>query len=195
MSKSIIETEICKHDWRSFKCNRAAVGMTLWCLTNPGLISTLIINEYDMLLEKHRPIEIQSSTFMLTIVWGVTGFHVFKRLPKEVSLMRVTVLMESCPRLPLGMNWNKKRGLRNEESGTRNEERRTSNRILIIHADNVHLHTARNTLRYINSCEIIKPHNPPYSPDLPPSNFSYSAISTAGSNDNIMRVEGTLWPR
>jgi hypothetical protein len=41
------------------------------------------MSENGLLLKKHRPIEIQSANFMLTIVCGVTGFHVVKRLLKR----------------------------------------------------------------------------------------------------------------
>jgi hypothetical protein len=78
----MIESEIRKHYWRSFKTSRPVLGMTLSRLTSSGFISTLIMNEYGLLLEKHHPIEIQSPKFVLTIVWGVAVVHGIKLLRK-----------------------------------------------------------------------------------------------------------------
>jgi histone-lysine N-methyltransferase SETMAR len=102
--------------------------------------------------ERHT---IQSPKFMLTRVWGVTGCYVVKLLPKggtlNASEYTDAILSEiAC--------W-------------REVQRGSTNRKLVVHADNARPRPAGRTVRYIETCGMIRVPHLPYSPDLAPSDF------------------------
>jgi hypothetical protein len=111
------------------------------------------MNEYGCLLEKHRQIGIESPTFMLTVVWGVTGFHVVKRFPKGGTFPASYYVNQIVPEIA---SW-------------REGQRGRTNRRLIIDSGNARLHTTGSTLRGIEACGMVRAPHPSYSPDLAPS--------------------------
>jgi histone-lysine N-methyltransferase SETMAR len=103
--------------------------------------------------ERHT---IQSPKFMLTIVWGATGFHLVKLLPKggggvNASYYTTEILSEI-------VRW-------------RNEGPETAGHKLIVHSDNARPHTATQTRDFSEAYGMDQAPHPPYSPDLAPSGF------------------------
>jgi hypothetical protein len=92
---------------------------------------------------------------MLIIVWGVTGFHVVKLLPKggifNASYYTDEILSEIA-------RWSEAQG-------------GSTNRKLVVHADRARPHTAGSRGRYIEAYGMVRAPHPPYSPDLAPSDF------------------------
>jgi histone-lysine N-methyltransferase SETMAR len=124
--------------------------------------------------ERHT---IQSPKFMLTIVWGVIGFHVVKLPPKGGTVKASDYIDEIISQIP---SWREAQG-------------GTINRRLVVHADNARPETAGSTLRYIKSCGMVRAPHPPYSPDLAPSDFFfYLVISKACFGDDISRLAPTF---
>jgi hypothetical protein len=102
--------------------------------------------------ERHT---IQSPQFMLTIVWGVTEFHVVKLLPKGATLDASYNTDEILSKIS---SWREAQG-------------GSANRSLVIHAENARPHPAGRTLRAIEACGMVRASHLPSSPDLAPSHF------------------------
>jgi hypothetical protein len=155
--------------------------MALWRLTSSAVISTLVMNGYGLLLEKHRLIESVTlpnrrySCFLL--IWGATEFYVIKRLLKGSTCNARFSIDEVLPEIA---SW-------------REGQYGTSNRQVIVQADNAPPRTARSTLRCIESYKMVRLPHSPYSPDLVPSDFLDSVISKASSMDRILRLEMIFW--
>jgi hypothetical protein len=113
------------------------------------------MNEYGFLLEKHRPIRIESAKVTLIVIWGVTGFHVVKLLPKGDTFNASDYVNEIISEIA---SWREGQGGK-------------TNRRLIAHIDNARTHIAGSALGYIKSCRIVRAHHFLYSPDLAPSDF------------------------
>jgi hypothetical protein len=98
---------------------------------------------------------------MLTIVWGVTGFLVVKLLPKggtfDARYSTDEILSEiAC--------W-------------REAQRGSTNRKLVVDADNARPHTARRTVRYGEAYGMVRSPHLPYSPDrAPPDLFRFDDL-------------------
>jgi hypothetical protein len=72
---------------------------------------------------------------MLTIVWGVTGFHVVKLLPKGGTFNANSYTNEILSEIAC---WREAQG-------------RGTNRKFVVHANNTRPHTAGGTLRYLEA--------------------------------------------
>jgi hypothetical protein len=130
---------------------------------------------------------IQSPKFMLTIVWGATGFHVVKLLPKRGSLNASDYTPEILSEV---VHW------RNAEPGM-------ADRKLIVHSDNARPQTARQTRNFIEAYGMEQTPHPPSSSDLAPSDFylfGYLKDRLQGQHfgdgdqvfDAIMALTGTI---
>jgi histone-lysine N-methyltransferase SETMAR len=98
---------------------------------------------------------IHSPNFMLTLNRGFTGFYVVKLLPKGDTFNPSSSVDEII----------------SEIASSRETQRGSTNRRLVVHLDNDPPHIVGNTLRYVESCAMIRVPHPPYSPDLAPSDF------------------------
>jgi histone-lysine N-methyltransferase SETMAR len=92
---------------------------------------------------------------MLTIVWGVTGFHVVKLLPKG-GIFNPSYCIDEIV---------------SEIASWREAQKGSTTRKLVVHADNARPHTAGRTVRHIAACGIVRAPHPPFSPNLAPSDF------------------------
>jgi histone-lysine N-methyltransferase SETMAR len=99
---------------------------------------------------------IQLPKFISIVLWGVTRFHVVKLLPKGDIFNACYCINEILSKIAF---W-------------REGQRGASNRKMIVHVDNARPHPVRSIRQYIESCKMIRPQHPPYSPDLAPSYFS-----------------------
>jgi transposase len=98
---------------------------------------------------------IQSPKLMLRIVWWIIGFLVVKLLPKGGSFDGSCYTTEILSEV---VRW------RNEDPGMAGQK-------LIVHSDNAHPHTARQTRNFIEASGMKQAPHPPYSPDLALSDF------------------------
>jgi histone-lysine N-methyltransferase SETMAR len=114
---------------------------------------------------------------MLTIVWGVTGFHVVKLLPKDGTFNANFDMNEILSEIAC---WREAQG-----GGT--------NRQLVVHADNARPQTAGGTLRYLEASGMVRVPHPPYSPDLAPSDFFlFGYLKSMLQGRHFERSEGLL---
>jgi hypothetical protein len=88
---------------------------------------------------------IQSPKFILTIVWGATGFHVVKLLPKGRNFTASDPTTEIFSEV---VHW------RNEEPGSTGQK-------LIVQSDKARPHTARHTRDFIEAYRMRQPPDPP----------------------------------
>jgi hypothetical protein len=102
--------------------------------------------------ERHT---IQSPKFMLTIVWRVTGFHVVKLPPKGGTSKASSYTDEILSEI---VCW-------------REAQRGSTNRKLVVHANNTRAHPAGRTMRSLEACGMVRAPHPRYSPDLAPPDF------------------------
>jgi histone-lysine N-methyltransferase SETMAR len=92
---------------------------------------------------------------MLTIVWNPRGFHLIKVLEKGRKFNAGYYIAEILEPL----------------SQWRSIEAAGNERKLLVHADNARPHTAKLSTQYFNENRMKSAPHPPYSPDLPPSEF------------------------
>jgi hypothetical protein len=102
--------------------------------------------------ERHT---IQSPKSMLTIIWGLTWFHVVNLLPNGGTLNAASCTDEIVSEIAC---W-------------REAQRGSTNRKLVVHADNTRPHTAGRTVRYIEACGMVRAPHSPDSPDLAVTDF------------------------
>lgn len=92
---------------------------------------------------------------MLTVFWNPNGFLLYKLLPAGVHFNAdyfITEILEPIYEMTTGLR---------EESGKK----------MILHFDNAKPHTSRKVLEYLESHDMEKAPQPPFSPDIAPSDF------------------------
>jgi histone-lysine N-methyltransferase SETMAR len=99
---------------------------------------------------------IQSRKFMFMIIWNPTGFHVIDRLPDDTKMNSayfVTNILTPFEQaiFPQGRAPHQKR--------------------LVIHLDNCSVRTSRVSTEWLEEHDMGRMPQPPYSPDLAPSDF------------------------
>jgi histone-lysine N-methyltransferase SETMAR len=105
-------------------------------------------------MERHT---IQSPKFILTVVWNPIGFHVpGSENPPEGG--KFNSQYQTNDVLVSISDWRRQTG------GTRPDK-------LWVHSDNARPHTAKMSRDYIPLNRMEQAPHPPYSPDLPPSDF------------------------
>jgi hypothetical protein len=117
---------------------------------------------------------IDSPKTMLTVLWNPHGFHVIKVLPrgcKWTSPYSIdNILPEICPLHIAG-----------------------DRRKFEIHADNARPHVSTSVKRYMEEHSLRAAPNPPYSPDLAPSNFFlFGYVKRALQRSEFQTVEELL---
>jgi transposase len=101
-------------------------------------------------------LDIQSKEFMFTIIWNPSGFYVVDRLPNDTKMSSgyfVTNILTPFEQaiFPRGKAPHQKR--------------------LVIHLDNCSIHTNRASRDWLEEHDMCRMPQPPYSPDLAPSDF------------------------
>ena len=98
---------------------------------------------------------IGAKKYMLTIFWNTYGFHLVKILPEGIIFNDdyfITEILE-----PIYQNTARLR----EESRKK----------IVLHFDNARSHISKKVLQYLASHDMERAPQPPYSPDLAPSDF------------------------
>jgi hypothetical protein len=99
--------------------------------------------------------------FMFTIVWNPRGFHLIKVLEKDCKFNACYYIAEIFEPL----------------SQSHSIEAASNERKLLVHADNMRLHTANLSTQHFNKNRMKSAPHPPHSPDLAPSDFFSSGMS------------------
>ena len=92
---------------------------------------------------------------MLTIFWNPNGFHLVRVLPKGCTFNGdyfINAILDPIYQMTAPLR---------EEYG----------RSIILHYDNAKPHNSSKVLKYLESHDMIKAPQPPFSPDIAPSDF------------------------
>jgi histone-lysine N-methyltransferase SETMAR len=122
---------------------------------------------------------------MITIVWGPSGFKVIDMLPKGTkfnSNYYIThILTPLCEIL-------------------KSTEEKNPFRNYVLHADNAKPHVGKLVIEFCESCKLRRAPQPPYSPDIAPSDFflfgytkdKLKGLTFASENDLFEEIKNIL---
>jgi hypothetical protein len=96
---------------------------------------------------------------MLIVVWGIHGIAHDCWLPKDCALDSPFFCEEVLSPLAQKMQTN---------------SRKNRKLLTLIHMDNAKVHTARTTQEKLNVSRLKRTPQPPYGPDITPSDFFFS---------------------
>ena len=112
--------------------------------------------------------------FMLTIFWNINGFPIVEILPdgeKFTDEYFVNNILKSLNQIAP----------------------QNRNRKLVLHYDNARPHTSRKVNRYLDENRMKRAPQPPYSPDIAPSNFFlFGYIKSKLNGQHFDSVESLL---
>jgi histone-lysine N-methyltransferase SETMAR len=129
-------------------------GDESWFFFNPAPRRMWTLSRDDVATKPRH--SIQSRKFMFTIIWNLTGFYVIDRLPDDTKMNSAYFITNILTPL---------------EQAIFPQGRAPHQKRLVIHLDNFSVHTSRVSTEWLEEHDRRRMPQPPYSPDLAPSDF------------------------